>query len=392
MPVFKLFFKLVRSMKVSILLYIGIFIVIFACFNFYVSSQFPDYQDFEATKVNIAILDEDNSDFSKQVEQYLQTESNVREYENEEVTQDALFYQDIVVIVRIPNGFASAFQEGKEVLIEVESLPDASQSELIKQNINGYLGKVASYHKTLPQLTLDEIHEQIMQDMSETAEVSMVNNQTITNSTTAKSMYFNYLTYIFLALFTSCGAFVLMRLFKKEIRMRNLMAPISTIKFNLQILYASLLCSIALWLLFMVIVVFMNLDIFNMNGFLYAINALAFIFVAMSFSFLIATIFAGSNKSEDAVSGASNAITLSSCFLCGAFIPQSVLSESILKIASFNPAYWYIKNNELLTLQPEGGDELLAIFMNFGIIIAFACCIFLVGLVISKHKQSSKAI
>ena len=35
-------------------------------------------------------------------------------------------------------------------------------------------------------------------------------------------------------------------------------------------------------------------------------------------------------------------------FLCGSFVPQSILPDSVLSAARFLPAYWYIRANNML--------------------------------------------
>ena len=64
----------------------------------------------------------------------------------------------------------------------------------------------------------------------------------------------------------------------------------------------------------------------------------------LGLSFLVGNLV----KGREAISAVANIITLSSCFLSGVFVPQAFLAESVLRVASFFPTYWYVKANALI--------------------------------------------
>ena len=43
-------------------------------------------------------------------------------------------------------------------------------------------------------------------------------------------------------------------------------------------------------------------------------------------------------------------------FLCGIFVPQNLLSDGVLAVGKFLPAYWYIVINDMLALSEQTFD------------------------------------
>ena len=100
----------------------------------------------------------------------------------------------------------------------------------------------------------------------------------------------------------------------------------------------------------------LNIDnMMSYNGLLLCINALVFTISALSISYLVGLLI----KSRNAQSAIANVLSLGFSFLSGVFIPQELLSDKALAIASFNPTYWYVKaNNVIGTLSNFSFDNL----------------------------------
>ncbi len=83
-----------------------------------------------------------------------------------------------------------------------------------------------------------------------------------------------------------------------------------------------------------------------------------------------------------------NIIALGSSFICGVFMPQSLLGDSVLAFAKFLPTYWYVKSNELIYgLSDFSFESLKPIFINMLIILGFAIVIFAITFVIGRFKR-----
>jgi len=93
-------------------------------------------------------------------------------------------------------------------------------------------------------------------------------------------------------------------------------------------------------------------------------------------------------KSKNAISAVSNVVSLGTCFISGVFVPQELLGETVLKIASFTPTYWYVKSNNTIANIPNMQMiNTLPIFINILIIIGFTLTFLAISLVLVKQKR-----
>ena len=79
-------------------------------------------------------------------------------------------------------------------------------------------------------------------------------------------------------------------------------------------------------------------------------------------------------------------------FLCGVFVPQSLLSGVVLNIGKFLPAYWYVRANNMLAGSNGEIFSSKEFMLCIGIELAFSVVLFCVTLIAAKTKQSSKSI
>ncbi len=78
-------------------------------------------------------------------------------------------------------------------------------------------------------------------------------------------------------------------------------------------------------------------------------------------------------------------------FLCGVFVPQSVMSESVLAVGRFLPAYWYIRANDAIAaLSTSQSVNLRPIYGSMLIQLGFAAAIFSGALLFSKERSRAE--
>ena len=74
-------------------------------------------------------------------------------------------------------------------------------------------------------------------------------------------------------------------------------------------------------------------ELISVNGLLWSVNMLIIAVVGLSMSFLIGSLV----KNRSAQSAVANTVGLGLAFLSGCFVPQSLLSNSVLSVARFFP-------------------------------------------------------
>jgi ABC-2 type transport system permease protein len=172
---------------------------------------------------------------------------------------------------------------------------------------------------------------------------------------------------------------------EKNLSRRNLCSPLRDRSFHAQMISANLVFAFISCGFMIALGFILNWKaMLSYNGFLICINALVFTIAALSISYLVGLLL----KSRNAQSAAANVLSLGLCFLSGVFVPQELLGEKALAIASFNPVYWYVKaNNAVGTLSSFSFSNLSPVFTYMLIELGFAIAIFSIALVVGKQKK-----
>lgn len=382
MQVFKQYFKIIRkSVFWSLTMYAFIFIGLSILFS---STGDTSMGGFESTKCKVAVLNEDDSPLAANLEAFIKANSTEVMLENNEAKiKDSLFFRDTELVVTIPKGFGEAFSSTSPLSIETQSIPDSTSSVFLKNLINKYLNTTNLYINTFNSTDINEIGTMVNEDLSKSSETNLtsVENNSVKNGA---YYYFNYLCYAILCMLI-LGISLISNLFNsRDLKMRNLCAPIDIKKFNLQIFLGHFVLAITIWMIFIIIAFLMYPgDMVTVNGLFYIINSFIFTLTALSLSFFI-----GNIATKNSIFAICNCIALGSCFLGGAFVPQELLSSGILKFSIVNPVYWYIHINNIISSMSKFDIEgLKPLIFELMILIAFALAFLSIGLVTIKQKS-----
>ena len=83
----------------------------------------------------------------------------------------------------------------------------------------------------------------------------------------------------------------------------------------------------------------------------------------------------------------SNILGLGMSFLCGIFVPQSMLGEKVLAIGRFLPAYWNVRIVNMLAPYADDALSMRTYWMCIGIQLLFFVVLFTVYLVV-EHRRA----
>ena len=382
MQVFKTYFKVIKRHFVQLSIYIFIFLAITIASSLMSSST--EVGAFTQEKTRVAFINEDeNSNFIDGFKDYL---GNYSEYisiqDNIEKLQDALFFKNVEYIVRIPKGFTQDIMSGKSSEIRKTVITGTSNSVYTDILINQYLNTAKVYLSTNKDLTQAELVKLVSNDLKNETKVEI--KQTESKGTNIEG-FFNFLEYALISVIVLGITSIMMVFNNKNLRRRNLCAPIKNRSINFQIVLGNIIFSVGVWTLMMLCgLAIMKDALLTMNGLYYCINSLVFTVDVLCISFL-AGLFV---KTSNAQSGIANALSLGMAFISGAFVPQWILSKSVIAIAKFTPAYWYIKaNSDISKITNFTMENLTPVFQFMLIELGFAVAILSVGLVLSKRKQ-----
>jgi len=385
MPVFNVFVKIVNRNKFVILLYL----IIFSAFLVLYSSMQTETETayYADAALDITVIDRDETTLSQALETYLGARHNlVPLADDTETLQDELFYRNVRYILIIPDGFQSKVLDGgTESLLENVKVPGSVAGVYVDGQIERYLKTLGAYLAAGFE-TEDAVADTAAVMAAETTvEMARIETESGSNVTT----FFNFMAYVFIAVLISAIGPIFITFNRTDLKRRMDASALSLSQKNLQIALGTVILSIILWAVLMVIAgCFSGQDMFSSAGRLRIVNSFVFMTVCTALAFLIGQ-FAEKLASLAMIS---NILGLGMSFLCGAFVPQAFLSDGILAVSRFLPAYWYISLNERLSgVETVGAGQMEAFVQCIGVQLLFAAVFMAAAMVVSRQKRRASA-
>jgi len=385
MPVFKLYMKVIKKNLPSMMIYVVVFLGMAMLFAANSSKSQP--KSFSPQKTNVAFISEESSPLIDGFKQELSKNANYVNIPDEtEKLQDALFFRNVTLIIRIPNGFTKSFMSGGDVQIQKTVVPNSVSNAYVDISINQYLNAARLYVKNIKGITQEDLVARLKTDLAVDTPVSLQNMQADTENDFTKN-YFNYLSYALFSVLILGISVIMLTFNEKDLSRRNFCSPVSASRVNLQFILANLVFTFSCWVIMVGVGIIIGMgNSLNGNLAFFLLNSIIFTLCASSVSFLIGNLL----KNRRAISAVCNVVTLGPCFISGVFVPQELLSDTVLKIASFTPTYWYVKaNNQIASMTNISTSNLQQIFYYFLIEFGFALAFFAVSLAIGKKKRMS---
>ena len=383
MTVFKSYIWMVKKNLGMVLMYFGIFIGIAIAMS--IAGGKGTTAGFSAEKADIAIVDLDKSELSKQLIAFLKEKHNVEMAENDKSKlSEELYYEKRDIVLQIEEGFSEAVLEGKNG-IHMTQRPGSYNGIYISQQIGQFLGNVLSYHSF--GYSISESCQKVTKHKECKVTLDDVNGNG--GKTPAYAYFFEFLPYLFLASLGVVLGKILVVFRKKEIKNRMMASSFSVFRQNVQILLGFLLMGSVLYFLSILIAALIyGKDMLSAaNIGYYLLNSYVDMLAALEFAFIIGLLV----KEEKRVDMIITPLSLGICFLCGVFVPQDVLSDPVQKAASFLPVHWYEKVNNLLIdhakITGEVGQQ---VWQGIGIQVLFLFALVGISLAIVKYKQQER--
>lgn len=380
MTVFKKALKIMYKEKFQILLYTGILIGVCIINQTFNTTQDSTYYD---VKPDIMIVNNDKENtITEGFINYLDKYTNIKDIDSskEENINDAVFYREVNYVVYIDNDFSEKLENGIIPEINIKQTGDANSSytELL---VEKYIKVASLYTKYFTGKELNEKVEKVL-DNDINIELKTKINQTNASLT---SSYFSFLNYAFIAACVYVICMVLASMKENNIQRRNSISSLKPSKLNKELLYANGLFVFIMWIIYMIIgLIFFKDNLLNMNGIMFALNSLVFIFNCLTLGLLIGNI----TSNKNAIGGILNVLGLGTSFLCGCFVPTEYLPEMVVNVSKVLPSYWYVKNNNLISQTDVFNSSFYNEFLvSIGVIIGFSIIFIILTNIISKKKQ-----
>ena len=384
MQVFKAFTKIVPKKFLSVfIIYTIIFIGLTIFFSRNDLTQIEDA--FELSRVRVSVINQDNTPLANGLEDYINSIAMPVQIDETNI-KDALFFRQTEFVVTIPKGFQSSLSSSNYQKISTMSVPDSTSSKYAQTLIDRYLNTAKLYIETDPKISFEDLHHKILEDISAEVKISFLEKRS-SNHISNLNSYFNFLSYILIAMLISMIGRIMLIFNNKQIKIRNYCAPISIKNYNFQLLLGNLSLAFIIWFIFVVLAFVVNKNaFFQTSSILFVINSFVLTLLCLSISFLVTTF--STKTSIDAIG---NCISLGLAFLGGSFVPQSLLSDTLQTIGVFNPIFWYVKVNDTISdLTVTTHATLTPIIHGILVQLAFASAFIAIALVIVKQKRHAQ--
>ena len=221
MPVFKAFFAIAKKRRNAALIYFGVYAVITLLLS--ALSQDSINENFKASQRSIAITDEDNTDASRALCDYLASIHQVTTPEPGEDTAllDAIYYRTLNYAMVIPEGFEDRVLAGEtKDLVSSLTIPGSSSSQYVDNQITQYVQALQLY--LAGGDTIAEAIDHTDHTISDLPKVSVTSFQMSDADTNSMVFYFfQYLPYIFLAILFAGMAPILVTLNSRDMKART---------------------------------------------------------------------------------------------------------------------------------------------------------------------------
>ena len=381
MPVYKLCMRIIKHNFPALIIYLGIFLGISVLFATNMSKE--EEIEFSQSKIPMAIMSEENSPLIDGLKEHL---SRVAEFvdlqEDKEAIQDAMYFRKVVYVLYIPKGFTESFLNQNYLKMDKTVIENATNTYYIDLAIDQYLNTARMYVES-DGMDVERLSSTVLTDLEEDIDVIITNKVSNQNAMEFVVQYFNYLSYGLFSILILGVAFTMFILHDEDIKNRNASAPIPSGRIVREHILANITFAFITLALFILVAYILGVREFSLHMLLFITNALVFTFCALGISFVIGTLV----KSKAAIHAVANVVALGLSFLSGVFVPQFLLSDKVLKVASFSPVYWYVRANEYIGQMPEVTlDRMMVPIQSIGIQLIFTMMFLSIALVIGKRK------
>lgn len=380
MQVYKCFLQILRKRIGSIIMYMSIFVVL--CIATSTQGKQSEEVKFEASTYSFAVFDEDQSEISRGITDYLSADNTlVTIPDTKESLQDEIYNRNIHCAIRIQPGFAQKVKEGAgDEMIEITAVPGTVYGETFKQSIDGYMQILRTY-LTGGYSDADAL-KRTKQAVELKAEVELAD---ASNDGTYSKLYyfFKYLAYIYVVVCIEVLGSVLINFRQKTVRDRMESSPYPLWKASMEQYAGMITMGLGLFVIHILMLLSLRMNCFSYRGLLFLLNELCFIGVTMAIVFLVGQV--ASNRTV--LSMIANVAGLGMSFLCGVFVPLSLMGDQIVMVAHLLPAYWYIRACQQIDFMVPG-ESLEPVLSSMGVELLFGAALICIGMAYSRSKQA----
>lgn len=382
MTVYKGYLLLMKRNIRILFLYLALFLTLTLLIQKFMGDNGNLY-DSEGVRLNVAVIDQDHTKASRNFTRWIGKHHDLADIKSSgrEELQEEMFYGNLDYILFIPDDFEKKVIKNGESLSVVEK-PGSYQGEFVKAQINQYLSTVRTFTKA--GYTTSKAQKLAARQDRLKSDITVIDRNGHQGKTPGYITMFKYLSYLYVAVLCYCLGTVILLMRDSEIQRRTFCSCVSLTRQNIQTLLACMTAGIGLWLISLLL-------IFGLYGRelaadphmpLLLLSSFLMMFDGLAIAFLVGNVA----PTAAVINSIVNVTALGMCFLCGVFLPMSMLS-AVRPVSRCLPVYWFITAVDLLgdyrTLDAGMRTELYTAFV---IQFAMGALIIFIGILIRSGK------
>ncbi len=363
MRVYKTLMKLYRR-NYAVILPLVIFMFIFLFISYTTSDSGANNVD--AKNYRIAIINEDGSDLSNALEEYMKREFRYDAgIDTRENLKDALFYARIDNGIVIPKGFSENYK------VEEYNYTSFASSFIVSNTVNSYVNSYLSFKAAMNEDEAIKKTVELLEREVETISKVSKKKSDVINSFKRFVTMFSYI--IMIVIINSL--YSIYDFDKKEIKKRILSSNITNKQVQRQIIASMITVSIILFLFSILLtVIFFGFETTTSRiGLMIFGRLLLHIITLTSIAYLINSFV----TSQRILGMVGNFLSLSFAFLGGVFLPIKYVSKGVLMFSKLIPTYWFTTGaDEIISSGTFNNVVMKGVYIETIMIIAFLAAAF----------------
>ncbi len=363
MTVYKYYLKSFAKMKMTFIIWIGMFTIITIAMG-----GIPDEKEkpFDKITYHVAMSDSVLQDELALSSAFRSSTDIININDNEFEAKEAVFLDDVsLALIKDDNGKINCYSN------------PANQTAFIAksdtQNYLEFLSATAKDGNYQPELAKQITHISIKPHLLE-------KKQKRGYREIWYEFTFRFLSYPLMAVIMSIIGMSIISFRKPLTDARSSISSKKLLSINAQTFLAQIIGMLIIVSLVLGIITAIG-GIANIDYVAYLSNILAFSLSSISMIFLLASI----NMHKNFIGSVGNILPLCLGFISGVSVPSEFLPKFAVILSKFFPMYYYIKGNELAA---DGFSKELGLYIVIQLL--FAVCLFLAGVFVSKLKKNTK--
>ena len=376
------FWKIIKSQKWGLLLQFGIFLGLAVVLTFIMPTAEDDFEFEPVADVEIAIFDRDQTALSESFVAHFTELHDVIDLEDSaEVWQDMIMFNQIGLIIEIPEGFTESVVSGNgEIDIEYLLAQFGSlEPFFIIEQIENYFRMLSLYLEGGFDVAEASLFTADAMSIGVDIQLVDVDNESFFGS----YMFYRFLPISLLVLIGLTMGGIFMALNKEDLIRRIESAPVSRIRRNGEKVLSCLVFSFIGWLVFIAASFVLFPEMTEQISWLRIVNTVPLVILGIALAFMLTQFI---NTRDMLFSGIFTIVFVVSA--PGIMMDLGMLADAFLNVLRFTPVYWYTRVNDMLLAEQVIDWRLVT--QGIAIQFLFAAALFALALVFSKETRGKK--